>query len=81
MMLDEIIDNFPDNTFLKADGFDEAVIGLDDSTMRLIYSVSKCINILVNGGMSQFDALEYFNYNVSGSYMGEQTPIWCWDTY
>jgi hypothetical protein len=29
--------------------------------------------------MSDEDALEHFYYNVSGSYMGEQTPIWCDD--
>ena len=65
---------------LKADGFDAAVIGVEESTMRLIYSVSKCLDILQQD-MSEIDALEYFTYNVSGSYVGEKTPIWCWDNY
>ena len=25
--------------------------------------------------------IEYFEYNVSGAYVGEQTPIWCYDNF
>lgn len=73
-MIDEILENYPDESFLKADGFDEAIIGVEESSMRLIYSVSKCIEILMRD-MSDEDALEHFYYNVSGSYVGEKTPI------
>jgi hypothetical protein len=78
MNLESILEKYPDETFLKADGFDDAILGVDESTMRLIYSISKCIDILMED-MSDEDALEHFYYNVSGSYMGEQTPIWCDD--
>ena len=61
-----------------ADGFDEAVIGVECNDMRLIYSVSKCLKILEKD-MNETDALEYFTYNVSGAYVGEKTPIWCWE--
>jgi hypothetical protein len=27
-------------------------------------------------GMSHEEALEYFDYNVKGAYMGEKTPVW-----
>jgi hypothetical protein len=47
-------------------------------SMRLIYSVMKCLSILMED-MEEIDAIEHFNYNVSGAYVGEQTPIWCWD--
>ena len=77
-MLKEIIKSFGEDEFLKADGFDEAVIGFEESSMRLIYSVSKCLEILEKD-MSPEDAYEYFNYNVIGAYVGEETPIWCWD--
>ena len=77
-ILEQIIENFYDEEFLKADGFDDAVIGLEENEMRLIYSVSKCIKIL-NIDMSTDDALEHFTYNVSGAYVGKKTPIWCWD--
>jgi hypothetical protein len=77
-MIDSIIERYPDESFLKADGFDEALIGVDNKSMRLVYSVSKCIQILCRD-MNEEDAIEYFEYNVSGAYMGEKTPIWCDD--
>jgi hypothetical protein len=77
-MIDKIIEQFPDESFLKADGFDEAIIGVDIQTMRLIYSVTKCISILcLDEDMEVDDAIEHFDYNVRGSYVGEKTPIWC----
>ena len=79
-MLKEILEQYPDEQFLKADGFDYAIIGLDLDSMRLIYSVSKCIDIL-NDDMTYTDAQEYFEFNVRGSYVGEKTPIWCEDYF
>jgi hypothetical protein len=80
-MINKIIEQYEDVSFLKADGFDEAIIGVDEITMRLIYSVQKCIEILIKDDMSEEDALEYFSYNVSGSYVGEKTIIWCSDNF
>ena len=77
-MIDKVIDYYQDDEFLKADGFDDAIIGVDESSMRLIYSVYACIAILMQE-MSEEEAHEYFSYNVSGSYVGEKTPIWCND--
>jgi hypothetical protein len=77
-MLEEILENYPDETFLKADGFDEAIIGLDEKSGRLIYSTTKCLEILVKDEeMTMEEAIEHFYYNVSGAYFGEQTPIFC----
>ena len=45
-MIDKILNWFPEEEIVKAYGFDEAIIGIDNSSMRLIYSVSKCIEIL-----------------------------------
>ena len=80
-MLQEICENYPDEKFLIADGFDDAILGVDDSSRRIVYSVSKCIKILEDMGMSEEEAIEYFDFNVSGAYMGEQTPIWCQDNF
>jgi hypothetical protein len=79
-MLDSIVENYPDEEILKADGLDEAIIGIDEGSYRLIYSKTKCIEIFVNEGMDVEDALEHYYYNVVGSYVGEKTPIWCEDT-
>ena len=80
-MLDRIIGQYQDEEILIADGFDDAVIGIDEKSMRLIYSVEKCIEILMKQGMDMTEAIEYFEYNVSGSYVGEKTPIWCEDLF
>jgi hypothetical protein len=79
-MLHNIIELYPDETFLIADGFDDAIIGIDQSEMRLIYSISKMIEILSHD-MSEFDAIEHIEYNVTSAYVGEKTPIWCYDNF
>jgi hypothetical protein len=77
-MLDKILEWFPEEDILKADGFDEAIIGIETNEMRLIYSVSKCIEILCRD-MNEEEAVEFFDFNVRGSYVGDKTPIWCVD--
>jgi hypothetical protein len=80
-MLEKILEQYEGEEILIADGFDNAVIGIDESSMRLIYSVEKCIEILMKQGMDMTEAVEYFDFNVSGSYVGEKTPIWCDDLF
>ena len=62
---------------LKADGFDDAILGIssrigDDSL--LAYDYDKCIKILQKD-MSYEEAVEFMEFNVVGSYVGEGTPI------
>lgn len=45
-MLDEIVEYYSEEDILKADGLDEAIIGIDEKSMRLIYSSNKVIEIL-----------------------------------
>ena len=78
--LEQILENYYEQDFLIADGFNDAVIGVEINSMCLIYSVSKCLGIL-REHMSEEDAIEYFEYNVSSAYVGEQTPIWCYDNF
>ena len=78
-MIDRIMEWFPEEEILLADGFDKAIIGVSNNDMRVIYSKSLCIDILMSQGMDEEEALEYFEYNVSGAYVGEKTPIWCLD--
>ena len=79
-MLEYILENYPDENFLIADGFDNAVIGVDEKSMRLIYSVKRVMDILLKD-MSETDASEYFYFNIDGAYMGDKTPIWCYDNF
>jgi len=78
--LQQIINAFQDEVFTKADGLDEAVIGVDYEKMRLVYSISKVIDILKKD-MSTEDAWEHFGFNIAGSNVGEKTPIWCYDMF
>lgn len=81
-ILEHIINRYDDVEFLKADGFDEAIIGVDTNSMRLIYSFSKCIDILCEKEkMSLGDAIEYLEFNVINAYVGDKTPIWCEDDF
>lgn len=75
-----IVEQFENEELTKADGFDEAIIGVETNSMRLIYSVSKCLDIL-SRQMDRMDAYEYFYFNVEGAYIGDKTPIWCNDTF
>jgi hypothetical protein len=73
--LDAILEAHPDDSFLKADGFDEAVLGFDENSGRLVYSTSKIIECLVRDGMEHEDAVEYYYFNIAGAYVGDLTPI------
>jgi hypothetical protein len=77
MTLDEILKEYPEEEFLKADGFDDAVIGFEFNTMRLVYDKNKMIHILIeNDGMDYEDAIEYLEFNTWSAYIGEKTPIY-----
>ena len=80
--LDIILGRYYDEEFLKADGFDDAIIGVCYRTKNLVYSIKKCMHILVvEEGMKHIDALEHMSYNVLGSYVGENTPIFVDDEW
>ena len=73
-MTDEPLDP---NT-LYADGFEDALIGLGWQHTKLIaiYDYDKCIEILIlREDMTHEEAIEWMEYNVVGSYVGEYTPI------
>ena len=80
-ILQSILEKFDSDEIMIAEGFDEAIIGIEEFTMRIIYSVTKCLEIIEAEGMPEEDALEHFYYNVQGSYVGEKTPIFCFDGF
>jgi len=66
---------------LFADGFEEAVIGVDTTThnsvARVVYSKAKMIEVLVETeGCTVEEALEFLEFNVYSAYMGQGTPIY-----
>tara|TARA_R110001606_G_scaffold742_2_gene2915 strand:- start:2634 stop:2891 length:258 start_codon:yes stop_codon:yes gene_type:complete len=85
-MLKEIIENYPDNEILKMDGFDDAVIGYHEQSNRVIYSVKKVIDIIYNemqnaDDFTLEDAFEHFSFNIQSTWVGEFTPILCYDIF
>lgn len=75
-MIDAILEHYPDEDIVYANGFDDAIVGIESTSMRLVYAVPQCIDILVESGMPYEEALEFFDFNVRGAYVGERTPIW-----
>lgn len=73
MKLNEILEDY--ENVLIADGFDDAIIGIEPMTLRLVYDIDKVISILIKQGMNEEDAIEYYEFNIVGSYVGEQTPL------
>ena len=62
---------------LFADGFDDAIIGVAERIGMepvVAYDVNKIIEILARD-MSEDEAVEYFEFNILGAYMGERTPV------
>ena len=79
-MLQSILDTYEDEKFLTMDGFDEAVIGVETATMRLVYSQSKIMEILKRD-MSEIDAIEHFSFNIECAFVDEKQPIICDDVF
>lgn len=73
--IEQIKELYSDEELLIADGFDDAIIGIDDANIRVVYDVFKIISILIQDGMSTDEAFEYYEYNILGAYVGEKTPL------
>ena len=66
-----------DDELLKIDGFDNAIIGVEESVeQKLIYDIDKIAEILITRDqMTEDDAYEYISFNITSAYVGEKTPI------
>ena len=71
--------------------YDSCVIGKCAQTGKAVYSADKIISVLMENMGSGEDeeitednaynmALEYFDFNILGSYVGEMTPLYVWGT-
>jgi hypothetical protein len=70
----------PEVKILKADGFDDCVIGIgsriDMNNPILIYDYDKCAKVLMKrDGMTADEAYEYMEFNVVGGWHGQGTPM------
>jgi hypothetical protein len=63
--------------YLKADGFNRAIIGICREKEIVIYDRAKMLEVLMEDEeMDEIDALEYLEFNVWSSYVGEYTPMY-----
>jgi len=68
-----------DSEALRVDGFNDCIIGTDYKKLRVVYSIERMLAILMErDGMSMEEAIEYFDFNIGGAYMGEMTPVYVW---
>lgn len=64
-----------DEDVLFADNLDDAIIGFDQVGWRVVYSKSKCVEVM-SRDMPVEEAIDYLNYNTYSAYVGPKTPIW-----
>jgi hypothetical protein len=67
-----------DSTTLFADGFDDAILGITEveEGWRVCYDIGLILETLVaRDGMDVDEAVEYFDFNIAGAYMGPLTPL------
>jgi|TARA_R100000995_G_C3474636_1_gene120211 hypothetical protein len=66
---------------LFANGFDDAIVGVESSNHRVVYNVEKMVEILVNReGMDSCEAREFLEFNTLFAWVGEKTPIYLYTT-
>jgi hypothetical protein len=86
LLIEETIKKYlgEDEKVLLADGLESAFIGIGRQFNYpiAIYSKKKAIKAIRASSMprmSEEDAVEYFDYNVAQSFVGDQTPVFLED--
>jgi len=66
----------------KIDGFDDCVVGIVERCTQppiLCYDIDKICNKLIKShGMDASEALEHFDTNIKGAWVGNDTPCFLW---
>lgn len=62
------------------EGLNEALCGFMpiNGTVVAVYNYDKAVQVFMDMGMDYEAAVEYLEFNVIGSHIGEQTPIWAY---
>ncbi len=77
----DITDLYGDDepNLMFAEGFDEAIAGVvwDGERTRVVYDTELILELLMGRSeMTYEEAVEYFDFNIAGSHMGEYTPLY-----
>ena len=59
------------------EGLDMAIIGITEvpDGYKVCYDIGRVLELLIISGMTEEEAIEYYDFNVAGSYVGPLTPI------
>jgi hypothetical protein len=75
MTRDEIAAKVDEDTIL-ADGLEDAIVGVLFEPMRVLYDTRRVIDVLMSRDeMTEEEAVEFFEYNIAGAYVGPKTPV------
>lgn len=69
-----LLEQFPDEVLMLADGLDDAIIGyVYGEGPVVVYSAERCVDIFMQrDGMTRDEAYDFFYYNVQG---GSTAPL------
>jgi len=85
-ILKQIENKYPEDTFVYPTGFETAIIGVEENSLRVVLSMKKVMELLMDGEEDDEDetawekARQHFDYNMTG-YIGEKTPIFVDDDF
>lgn len=71
-----------DETFeviIYPDGFEDCIVGVAEKfggPPVAVLDLEKILSKLRQENMNEQEAIEYFEYNILGAYLGEQTPVY-----
>ena len=77
-ILKRLVEQYDDHTFTIMDGYDDCVMGVVSRCGMepvILYDVEKVIEKNMSFDMTYLEALEYFEFNQAGSYVGPETPM------
>jgi hypothetical protein len=75
---EQIAEDYPDLLVMDPEYLDKAIIGVASriGLEAVCYDKDKVITLIMgHDGMTYEDALEYFEYNMKGAWVGEHTPV------
>jgi len=67
-----------EEAMIKMDGYDDCIVGVIKGAgqeTKICYDVNLVIQRLMDDGLSEEEAIEFFEFNQIGSYVGESTPV------
>lgn len=73
--MDRLAEEYPD--LMRMDGFDAAILGVVEriGLQTVCYDLNKVIAILMEQGMDEQDAWDWYQFNMVGAWVGEATPV------